>query len=173
MGDLGLSSLNDDQLLELLIEACQELGQRDPIVRNLAQKQIYAEAERIKTYKAAIQDAVREARKNYEDSIRKESREWVDNLVKTGQWKPVNNDDELKIILDEDRRRREEVITQTRAALAQPQSAEQQLWLNITRTSVAASYTYRGQQRQTTQANKLDAAKVQHLIGELKRCLEI
>lgn len=173
MSDLGLAILTDDQLLELLTEACQELGQRDPVVRDLAQKQIYAEAERVKAYKGAIKKAVIAARKEYEESIRKETREWVDGLVTSGEWSPLGSNEETKVLVEEGKRRREEVIAQARKTLKQPMPAENKLWLNITSTSIAASYTYRGQGRQTTQANQLDHKKVDRFIAELEKCLEM
>ena len=172
MADLGLNQLSDDNLFELLVEACQELGQRDPVVRAVSQKAIYAEAEKLKEFKAGALAAVEKEREKCRQLIRKEAKEWVDSLVKSGAWHPLGNGDELKLILEEDQRRRQEVIAETRKAL-EAGSADQKLWLNITTTSVAASYMYKGTQRQTTQANKLNPAKVDRLIAALKECLEI
>lgn len=171
MADLGLNTLNDDQLLDLLTEACAELGQRDPVVRNLAQKQIYAEAERVKAYKDAVGDAVKKARADYEASIRKESRDWVDNLVKTGKWKPVDNCEELAMVLEEDKRRREEIIANSRRSLESKDQVN--LWLHIQTGCVKASYFSQGGQRQTESVGKIDAVKIEKVVRALKEALGV
>jgi hypothetical protein len=64
--NLGLSELTDDQLVELLQEACNELAQRDPIVHKAAQAAIDHEALKLK--------AVREEKELQVRVIEEESR---------------------------------------------------------------------------------------------------
>ncbi len=87
MADLGLNTLTDDQLLDLLQQACAELSVRDPLVRNLAQVTIDAEAEKLKikqeaekqrlfgekeaieTFQKAVDNAVKKVRQDYQNQI--------------------------------------------------------------------------------------------------------
>jgi len=56
--DLGLDALTDDQLLELLDQACAQLSQREGYVRDMAQLTIVTGAERLKAKKKALSEAV-------------------------------------------------------------------------------------------------------------------
>lgn len=170
MSNLGLDQLTDDQLLDLLTEACAELGQRDPLIRNLAQKAIYAEAERVKVFKTSIEAAVAAAKADYEKAVRKEARKLVDDSVKRGKWSPMGANEEVCLAVAAEVERRKELISEAEKALG---STEQKLWLSISATSINASYMYQGLTRRTTNSNRLNPEKVETLLRALKMTLEV
>lgn len=116
--DLGISLLTDDQLVELLQEACAVLAQRDPIVREAAQKTIDKEAEKLKKkreaalqtirtldnqiadLKRAIEVAVREVEKDYIAQLRQEVFEMVQAEVNSGQLKLVTPKREAEWVVE-------------------------------------------------------------------------
>ena len=58
--DLGLDTLSDDQLVELINEACIELAVRDPIVRKLAQGCITNSGSILPRVRRVVRDIVAE-----------------------------------------------------------------------------------------------------------------
>ena len=116
--DLGLSNLTDDQLVDLLQEACAELAQRDPIVRKEAQARISEEGRKIKLLREAkaellqnekargqmLEQAVREAvlscRSRQIEEIRIEVFKVLREEMKDGIWRPLNSTDEAQAVVD-------------------------------------------------------------------------
>lgn len=170
MSDLGLNTLTDDQLLDLLQEACAELGQRDPVVRTLAQKSIYAEADRIRVFKDSIEGAVEKARREYEASIRKESEDLVRNAVATGQWSPMTSTEEGRMAVDTEREIKQRMVLEADKALQLPTGPN--LWLHIQPQCVKASYTDSNGTRQT-QGVKVTQAKVDRVMAALREALQV
>lgn len=82
--DLGLSELTDDQLLELLQEACGELAQRDPFVRDLAQKDVFDQAEKLRLAKEAALEAIQQVQREYIAGLKTEMAEKIRAGVKDG-----------------------------------------------------------------------------------------
>ena len=116
--DLGISNLTDDQLVDLLQEACAELAQRDPIVRKEAQARISEEGRKIKLLREAkaellqnekargqmLEQAVREAvlscRSRQIEEIRIEVFKVLREEMKDGIWRPLNSTDEAQAVVD-------------------------------------------------------------------------
>jgi hypothetical protein len=82
--DLGLNRLTDDQLLELLQQLCQELGNRDPFLVSLAQAQIFSAAELLELRRKAMAVAVREAGIEYAQAIQGEADAWLREELRKG-----------------------------------------------------------------------------------------
>ena len=115
MADLGLDALTDDQLLDLLGQACMELSARDPMVRNLAQVTIDTEAEKLKikqeaektklfskkeaieTFKSAAEGALKKARREYENQILTEIAVEVRKMVSAGEITLLTADQEAAV----------------------------------------------------------------------------
>jgi len=171
MSDLGLQTLNDDQLLDLLQEACAELGQRDPVVRNLAQKSIYAEAERIKVYKDSIAEAIDKARDQYELSVRKEVEVAIQEEFKSGRWNPMGSGEEADLIVAADREVKQRIVAEAQKALQTP--AGPNLWLHIQPGCVKASFSGGSGQRQTESVGRIDQKKIDAVIVQLKNTLGV
>jgi len=126
--DLGISLLTDDQLLELLQEACVELGNRDPVVRKIAQSVISTEAERTKLRREAVHGAVKEVRKRYVRQLKQEIQEQLEIEVRKGarvltvieeadivaeftaKWKEQKKAERIKQLQDEKRREMQSAI---------------------------------------------------------------
>ena len=83
--DLGLSALTDDQLLDLLQQACGELVTRDPFVRGLAQAAIFTESEKLDVIKKEAKKAVENVRREYTQQIGKEVAQSVRDSYKAGK----------------------------------------------------------------------------------------
>ena len=171
MASLGLELLTDDQLLDLLQEACAELGQRDPVVRNLAQKSIYAEAERLKVYKDSIAQAIAKARDNYELSVRKEVEAAIQEEVKSGRWNPMASGEEADLIVAADREVKQRIVMEAQKALQHPTGPN--LWLHIQPGCVKASFSGGSGQRQTESVGRIDQKKIDAVILQLKGVLGV
>jgi hypothetical protein len=83
--DLGLKALDDDQLIELLGQCCNELAERDPVVRDLAQSAIFGEAEKLRLMKESAKEAVEEARSEYIEDLHREVGAEVRRAVQAGE----------------------------------------------------------------------------------------
>lgn len=92
--DLGLKQLSDDQLVDLLQQACQELGQRAGFVRDAAQQVICTEAEKMLVFKSSLQKAVIIARQTFIAQLDSEVREIVCKGVEDGSIRLVSVDEE-------------------------------------------------------------------------------
>lgn len=80
--DLGLSSLTDDQLVELLQEACCELAKRAWFVREAAQKVIVTNAEKMQNMRHYYEMAIKKERTKYFEALREEVfRETHDQVI--------------------------------------------------------------------------------------------
>jgi len=116
--DLGISTFTDDQLVELLQEACNELAQRDPIVRKAAQQQIDQEALKLKMLREesyqlrlsreqmeenlrfCIVDAIRRAKKDYMEQLQREVYAKLQEELKAGTYRPLNGTEEAQAVVD-------------------------------------------------------------------------
>jgi uncharacterized membrane-anchored protein YjiN (DUF445 family) len=97
MMNLGLSQLTDDQLMELLIEMCAELANRDPIVRLQAQKEIYTEANKLKDKREAMKQAISDMRKNYIKSLKEEIAQAINEQIRRGAIQVLTDKEEQNI----------------------------------------------------------------------------
>lgn len=97
--DLGLNTLTDDQLLDLLEQACGELANRDRLVREWAQGVISDEAEKLQARREAALEAREELREQYIQLARREAIEYVRELWKTGRLQLFDSpDQEAKVV---------------------------------------------------------------------------
>lgn len=104
--DLGLKELTDDQAIALLQEVLQELATRDPFVRNIAQKKIVEESEKLDIWKAAAAHAIDLARKHYIAEVRKEIFVAVQKEIANGTVRPLTAAEEAEVIAAQDREAR-------------------------------------------------------------------
>ncbi len=115
--DLGLSTLNDDQLLDLLNQACEELRGRDPFVRGLAQAKITDAADNLRIFKENAKEAVQQARHDYERAIGKEIQTEVRRAVSAGELRLIAPADEAEIAVDAEIKARIALIDEAVAQL--------------------------------------------------------
>ena len=83
--DLGLGELTDDQLLDLLEQACNELATRDGYVRKFAQQTIVSGAEKAKIARDALVGAAERVKADYIRQIRSEVEQDVRAAVASGE----------------------------------------------------------------------------------------
>lgn len=86
---LGCDKLTDDQLVELLQEACSELACRSDLVRNHAQRVIKGGAWEMEQKLKALEQEVTAARRSYVDQIKQETKEDVRRMLTTGEIRVV------------------------------------------------------------------------------------
>lgn len=98
--DLGLKQLSDDQLVELLQEACAELGTREHYVRTAAQNVIQDEAEKMHVFQRLLGEAVSKTRAQFVKQLEKEVYRWVESGVKDGSIRIVNPDQEAALLVE-------------------------------------------------------------------------
>lgn len=96
--DLGLQQLTDDQLVDLLQQACAELGTREHYVRTAAQKVIKDEADKMKMFRYGLEQAVTAVRKKYETELFQEIYAWVEDGVKAGTMRVMTPTEEAAAI---------------------------------------------------------------------------
>lgn len=109
MNNLGLSQLTDDQLLELLMEMCAELSNRDPIVRKAAQGCITDGATRLKAKREAVHKAVAKARKRYIHQIQQDVIASIDAEFEKGDFPLFSAEEEAKHIYNATQKRKGEL----------------------------------------------------------------
>lgn len=85
--DLGLKALSDDQAIALLQEVLQELASRDPFVRNIAQRKIIEESEKLDVAKACLKTALARAKEEYKRALQEEIYDLVFHEVAAGSIK--------------------------------------------------------------------------------------
>ncbi len=119
MGNLGLDQLTDDQLLELVVETCQELVERDPCVRNLAQATITTEAEQLAVKRAAVKKAVAAVTGEYMKQIQEETLAEVREGVRKGTIRLLTSAQEARVAVDATYEAKIKVIDETVAAIQQ------------------------------------------------------
>lgn len=103
MADLGLSQLDDDQLVDLLNQAVGEILSRDPVVHRIAQKGIIAAADKQKLFVDALQKEVADARNQYLKHVEQDVRSEIVRAVQAGELdlgKVVGIQAETKVIVD-------------------------------------------------------------------------
>lgn len=113
--DLGLNKLTDDQLLELLQQACAELAIRDHYVRNLAQQTIFTEAEKLKAMKQEMEGAVAAAKAEHVAQLRQEIEAEVRRAVSAGEIQLFQPGEEPKIVVQTDLDVRAKMIQEIKA----------------------------------------------------------
>ncbi len=115
--DLGIDLLTDDQLVELLIEACNALADRDPVVRKAAQgeidkrgreakmtrelawEQIHDQEAEMAMMELAVRRAVDEAKRQYIEEIQKEVMAVVLAEMSTGSYRPLTPEEEAEVVV--------------------------------------------------------------------------
>ena len=115
--DLGLGELTDDQLLELLQEACRELGRRDPYLRGLAQHTITTEAERTALERGMAQEAVKALAGSYVEQIRQETFHEVKKGVRNGTIGLLTPAQEARVAVESSMEARIRLIDETLAKI--------------------------------------------------------
>ena len=115
--DLGLRELTDDQLFELIRQACDELVARDPYLRNLAQATVTAYAEELTVRRAAMKEAVTIAMEAYIAAIREEAAEDLREALQRGEARLLTPEQEGKAAADSTLEAKIQLIDETVAAL--------------------------------------------------------
>jgi hypothetical protein len=115
--DLGLSELDDDQLLELLNQACGELAARQPYVREMAQKTIFDHAEKLEVAKEAMAAAVERVRQEYITQLTLEVAAEVRKQHKSGELRLISPEHETALAIRAEMVERERLIEEALAAL--------------------------------------------------------
>ncbi len=119
--NLGLDKLTDDQLLDLLKEACGELSQRDGYVRTIAQATIVTEADKLNTAKAAAKKAIESEKRKYLGLLTSEIEAAVREEVKSGSLILVPSGEEADFIVSAERSARTKLLKELNASSKQPQ----------------------------------------------------
>jgi len=96
--DLGLASLTDDQLVDLLDEACRELSTRAWFVREAAQRTITSNAQKLTDLEIAIKWAVGKTRDEYLAQLKQDVLAFVQQEVQTGNLRVMTPEEEAKAI---------------------------------------------------------------------------
>lgn len=172
---LGLETLNDDQLIELLQEACGELIKRDPVVRKVAQEVVVTEAQRLELVRRELIAAGQTLIDKYVAEIGHESVKYVAGLIKSGEWKPVDDMTELELIAqttqEEKRRVTAEAVAAKMTAIASGCKTSE-LWIHIKAGAIKASYTpMNGMPRQTDSHGRFTPAACDTLINAFRGAL--
>lgn len=82
--DLGLEELTDDQLLDLLQQACLELARRDGYVRQLAQRTIVTAAEKMKALREVAEPLVLQIKREYIAQLKQEVESEMREALQSG-----------------------------------------------------------------------------------------
>lgn len=98
--DLGLGQLTDDQLLELIQEACREVAARDPYLRGMAQHTITTAADRVTLQRAMLKEAVTAVAGAYVEQIRTETFEEVREGVRNGTVRLITPAQEARVLVE-------------------------------------------------------------------------
>jgi hypothetical protein len=98
--DLGLGELTDDQLLELVNQACAELVVRDPFIRQMAQSTITTWSEQLILKRAMIKEAVTALAGAYIEQIRKETFAEVKAAVSAGEARLLSPTQEARVVVE-------------------------------------------------------------------------
>lgn len=101
---LGTNQLSDDQLLELLKEACNELAVRAGPVREAAQKVIVTGAESIKIHEKVFTEAAVTVRREYEKQLYNETYEHVKLLVQNGSAMLADSAEEARLAIEAEKK---------------------------------------------------------------------
>lgn len=112
---LGTNQLSDDQLLELLQEACNELAVRAGPVREAAQEVIVTGAESIKIHEKVFTEAAVTARREYEKQLYAETYEHVQLLVKNGSAMLSDSGEEARLAIEAEKKAFAELTKQQAA----------------------------------------------------------
>lgn len=123
--DLGLKELSDDQLLELLQEACGELGTRDGYVRELAQSTILSEAEKMQHARTALESAARTMKALYIEGLQADIEREVREAVNAGEVR-LSVEEETALVLKANADAKARIVAELEAAYSNP-SAQSQL----------------------------------------------
>lgn len=167
-GDLGISALNDDQLLNLLTEACAVVAERDPTVRKLAQKTVTTEAERLKLMREAVESAVILVRRELESTIKQQAEEELREAVARGEVRITGIDEEIKWAVESEKEARQKVVAEAAAALKNNDEVTlrvkgQSIWIRVeNKDSRMESKGYAGVSKQA----------VAGLISAMQRAIE-
>lgn len=97
---LGLDQLTNDQLLELTLELSQELAQRDPWMRNMAQATITTEAEKLELARAALKEAAGRVLREYIEGVRAEALAALKEGFRNGTARILTSTQEARIVVD-------------------------------------------------------------------------
>lgn len=114
---LGTNQLSDDQLLELLKEACNELAVRAGPVREAAQKVIVTGAESIKIHEKVFTEAAEVVRREYEKQLYNETYEHVKVLIKSGSATLADSAEEARLAIEAEKKAFAELTAQAAQAV--------------------------------------------------------
>lgn len=137
---LGVNTLTDDQLLELLQEACQELAQRDPMVRNLAQGSIVTEAEKLAAGKEAIQEAYQSLLRDYRQGLKEEALAELRTGLKLGTMQLLTPQQESDAIAESSIEARIELIDEALGQVTGAPTSEHDFALRVHDDNVSMSW---------------------------------
>jgi hypothetical protein len=127
---LGCSSLTDDQLVELLLEACNELVTRDGYVVSAAQREIdliaekqkaarLSTAQKLKALEEAYTDAVVIVKTEFQRQLTKEVLELVRRDVQSGKLRMATPAEEGNLVRDAELAAKQRILQEIREKLIQ------------------------------------------------------
>ncbi len=96
--DLGISTLSDDQLLELLEQACTEFGMRTLGVYNLATAKVMDVGSKTKAVEKALQAGIRSLRNTEEVRIAEQIKCELKALFDAGELRVMNAHQEATLV---------------------------------------------------------------------------
>lgn len=98
--DLGLKTLTDDQMVELLESVLEELVGRDGFVRDAAQAAIYSKGEKLKVTREAAQAVAKRMRDEYEQEVRSDVARMAKEEYAAGKLRVLTPEDEARLICE-------------------------------------------------------------------------
>lgn len=151
--DLGLDQLTDDQLLELLGQACESLARREHYVRQMAQKTIVDQATKMKAFRAALEEAVLKTRLQYLEDLKNDVSAEVRTAARNGEIKLLTPSQEAKAVVTAALETRIALIDEAVADLRRGIGASEKFFFEISGDQVTVSF---GQNR----------VQARHLLGD-------
>ena len=165
--DLGLKNLTDDQAVELLQEVLQDLAQRDPVVRNIAQSAIFTESEKLDLLKNAAEDARNALKQSYVNDIERQVFDEIKRGVAAGEISLVSSREEAELVKNASIDARIKLIDEAITELRKGQAI---FWFEVRERQITVSLGPDGSKR--LQINhRLDTSQISKLAHVLRAVL--
>jgi hypothetical protein len=163
--DLGIDSLNSDQLIELRAELCLEIHNRGDIVAFAGKSIVTEETERLKAAEEALPQVLSGARRAYLAEIQRETEKEIREAVASGEISLVSSTEEAKQIaiasLEAKMKLIDEAVSDIKSGKAN------RFYFEIRQGTVLVTY---GRNRVEAR-HKLDAAAIDKLAGQMRQVL--
>ena len=126
--DLGLNTLTDDQIVDLLDQVLTELVGREHYVRTAAQQTILTQSQKLKALKGCLKDAVLLASAEFEEQLKADVCKWVEDEVAAGQIKLFTAKEEADMVAQADAAHRDFLRREALVEQARKDAAEAAAW---------------------------------------------